>query len=368
MMLEPEEWSATVQGGDVDAHFLETPEPPVAAPEHAATTPAPRALLEASDRHGNVQTRLAVLQWPVVVGRALSASLVLDDAYVAAEHLQLTKVSAGGVRAEVLGSINGVTLEGKHFASGEVFYWRAGQVLTAGRTQLHLRLGDVPVPPELPLPQAPWRTRAVTATGVVLMLILVTSQLWLRMNETSRFTQELPTTLLGVLAGLSAWAGAWALASKLFSAQPQFWRHVRIASALYLSAFVVDSVLSVLGFMFSWESLTRFDHLAALIVVAYGVFRHLLVVAPQRRKALQWVLVCAVALGLPTELGTEWLRTKRLSPQLYMSQLFPPGWRVVSPVPLEQFLQEAASIEKRLAVRLKDKEDDDNGPPAIGDD
>ncbi|MES2947779.1 MAG: FHA domain-containing protein [Pseudomonadota bacterium] len=317
------------------------------------------ALIEALDRHGNVQARLPVTEWPVTVGRDLAADLVLDDVHVAALHLRLEQVAPGCLDVQVLDTHNGATLGTEHHGHGMRFDWIPGQALTLGRTHLQLRLADSPVAAEQPLPQWHWRNALWTIALVTAAMLLTLGQVWFKSIETSQFLQTLPITSLGFLAGLSMWAGLWALATKLFSGHPQFWRHIRIACAIVLASFAVETVLELLAFAFSWEVLARFDNVTNLLVLAAGMFRHLLVVAPRQRYALTLCLGLLLLLGVPTMLGTQWLKNKRLSQQLYMSQLFPPAWRVAEPVPVAQFLQEAASIEKRLAVRLADK--DDNG-------
>jgi hypothetical protein len=234
-----------------------------------------------------------------------------------------------------------------------------GQALSLGRTHLQLRLADAPLPAEQPLPRLPWRSTLWTLLAVMAMLMFSLGQAWFSATELSRYQQALPSTVLGLLIGLTAWAGLWAFATKLFSAQLQFWRHVRIACLLLMAYAIAQALVEVVAFMFSWEVLARSTHLVGMLVLAFGAYRHLLVVAPQRSRGLTWALALVVVLGLPTVLGTQWLKNKRLSPQLYLSQLYPPDWRIAAPVSVAQFLQEAASIEQRLAVRLKDKEAED---------
>lgn len=324
------------------------------------------ALIEAVDRHGHVQARLPVTRWPVTVGRDLHNDLVLDDVYVAGQHLRLEQVSPGQLRVDVLDTDNGATLGRQHHERGAQFDWPADQALALGRTALHARLADTPVPTEQPLPQRPWRTTTWTVAGLAFVLAWLTGQSWLGATEITAFQRELPSTLLVALAGLGLWTGLWALVTKLFSGHPQFWRHARIACGLFAITSCTEALLGVLAFAYSWESLTRYAHLVTLVLVALGVHRHLLVVAPLRRRSLSVTLALTLALGLPTVMGIQWLRTKRLSSQLYMSQLYPPSWRVATLVPVAQFLREAASIEQRLATRLKEAEDED-APDSSGD-
>lgn len=317
------------------------------------------ALIEATDRHGNIRARLPVMQWPVTVGRDLRADLILDDLHVAAQHLRLEQLVPGRLGVEVLDTSNGVTLDAQRHLRGAHFDWTPGQALSLGRTYLQLRLADSAVAAEQPLLRWPWRTLLWTLVAVTMTVLLTLGQAWFKSTETSQFRQALPATLLGFLAGLNLWAGMWALATKLFRGHPQFLRHVRIACAIVLASFAVDTALELLAFMFSWESLVRFESVVTLAVLAPGLLLHLQVVAPKRRRALALSLGLLLLLGGLTTLGTQWLKNKRLSPQLYMSQLYPPSWRVATPIPVAQFLQEAASIEQRLAQRLADKDDED---------
>ena len=334
-----------------------------------STAAAPlRALIEATDRHGRQHLRQAVTDWPVTVGRDLGCDLVLDDVHVAARHLRLTQDAPGRVSVEVLETKNGAMLGRERHQAGSRFDWIEGAPLTLGRTQLHLRLADTPVPQEQRLSQWPWRMLLWTVATVLLTMALIAVQEWHKSTETQKFLHDYPTTLLGVPMVLGLWAGLWALAGKLFSGQLQFWRHVRIACIMILVSACVDTAVSVLAFMFSWETLSRFGNGFGLLVLAVGLHRHLLVVAPQRRRGLTLGVALLLLLGVSASLGTQWLKNKRLSNQLYMSELYPPDWRVAAPVSVPEFLREAATIEQRLALRLQDKEDEDAANPSQSDD
>ena len=322
------------------------------------------ALVEATDRHGSVQARLPVTRWPVTIGRDLSADLVLDDPHVAGQHLRLEQHAPGHVRVQVLGTRNGVTLGRRHHGRGDQFDWAPGQSLALGRLHLRLRLAETAVADELPLPLGPWRATLWSITALAVALLLMVGQAWLKSTEAPKLLQELPVLLMGAVAGLALWAGLWALATKLFTGHPQFWRHVRIASLTFVASEIAVLAAQVLAFVFSWESLGQFSYLVMVLAGAYGIYRHLLVVAPQPRRSLAVGVALVVLLGLPVLFGTQWLKNKRLSDQLYMSRLFPPAWRVATPVPVATFMQEAASLEQRLAKRLQDKKEEDAADPA----
>ena len=322
-------------------------------------------LLEVFDRSGATVTRLPVKRWPVTVGRALSADLVLDDDHVAAEHLRIEASASGAMHVCVLDTINGVRRGRKLYQRGEQFDWSGDTDLGLGRLRLRLRLPGMPIAPEQALPRSPWRVVGLTVALVLLVFGLSLMQAWFKSTEPSKFAQT-ALSLAGVLlGGLGVWAGLWSLATKLFTGHPQFWRHVRIACAFSLLEPVVTGSGYLLAFAFSWESLARFNFLLSIPVFAAGVSMHLLVVAPQRRRGLIAMVAGVTLLGVVAMMGTTWLQHKRASNQLYLSALFPPSWRLAPAVPVEQFMREAATIRQRLDERLKDRDED---APADDDD
>lgn len=68
--------------------------------------------------------------------------------------------------------------------------------------------------------------------------------------------------------------------------------------------------------------------------------------------------------GLTVMWGAQWLKNRCLSNQLCMSRMFSPQWRLAALVAVPRFLQEAAGIEKRLASRLDDKQDENSAEPS----
>lgn len=333
-------------------------------------------LLEAFDRTGALLARVPVTHWPMTVGRGLDCDLVLDDPFVAPMHLRigLPAGSHGMVDVQVLETLNGASLHRKHFAAGERFDWPDGAALEIGRTRVMLRLAGTQIADEQPLPQFPWRMVATTTVLLLLVLAASLALSWLDATDLSKYLKALPGALLGVVLGVGIWAGLWALANKVFAGRLQFWRHVRIACAIYLAGEAVQAVASLTAFAFSWESLSRFGYLLVLVVAACGICAHLAAVLPRRRVGITWAVVAVVALGIPAWLGSQWLDHMRLSSQLYMSSLFPPNVRMVPAVPVPQFLQEAQSLRGRLDRRMRNDDhadgspDDDDGDDGDGGD
>lgn len=319
-------------------------------------------LLQATDRNGALVGWLDIRHWPVTVGRSLRADMVLDDSHVAAEHLRIDRSPEGEVIVQVLDTVNGVALNRTQHGRNTQFTWPSGEALTLGRLKLGLRLAEEPVMAEEPLPHFPWRTVGWTALAVAGMLALVVGQSWLTLTEPSQLARQLPGLVAVVVMAVAVWAGLWALATKLFTHRLQFWRHVRIACTSSLAIQLVSTLAGMLAFMFSLESLARFELPLVLLGTAVAIYVHLTVIVPQRRRGLAGLVAGVAVLGIVAMLGTNWLQNKRLSNKLYMSTLYPPSLRMAPAVPVTQFLEEAGAIRQRLDERLKDREPDSDTP------
>jgi hypothetical protein len=330
-------------------------------PQLPPDTPAQRlALLEVLDKNGTVLNRLTVTEWPVTVGRAMSADLVIDDPHIAPAHLHISGLDTGFVQVQVLDTVNGVRRGyGTLMQRGMRFDWSGTDELALGRLRLRLRLPSTPVAPEQLLPPSfAWRPVAITLALVLALVGETLLDAWFSASPSTKFTQA-AIPAVAMLLGISGlWAGVWALATKLFTGYLQFMRHVRIVCAVLLADALVSGLAYLLAFMFSWEGLARYNGLLSAPVLGVGVFLQLMLITPQRRKGLA-ALVIGVVLGVVLIwAGSNWQKNKRISNQLYLSAMFPPSWRVASAVPVEQLVLEAKSIEQRLDVRLQDSQDD----------
>ena len=331
-----------------------------------STTPT-LGLIEAFDRHGALLARAPITHWPVTVGRSLDCDLVVDDPFIAPLHLRIDRTAETPntprvVQVQVLETRNGARVQGKHHSQGEHFDWPDGTPIDLGRTHIALRLADTPIADEQALPKFPWRRVAATAVLMALVVASALGSAWLDARDASAYVKSLPAALLGLLAMLGVWSGLWAVANKVFAGQLQFWRHVRIACAMYLVADAVQLAAYLTAFAFSWEALAQFANVLIVLVLAGGLYAHLGAVLPRRRRGLAWAVAAVVLLGVPAWLGAQWLNRMRLTDSLYMSSLFPPSLRVAPAVPVDQFLQDTESLRGKLERRLKgDGYADDEG-------
>lgn len=319
----------------------------------------PLGLLEVQDRNGATVARLPVTRWPVTVGRSLACDLVLDDAHVAAHHLQIDRPTGARVSARVLDTVNGVTYGQKHRPAWAEFDWTPEQEIRLGRLRLCLRLADAPLAPEQALPSFSLRNAMVTVGLMGLLLVWQLTLMWFNLPDADKFAQALPVAMAGMAGVLAIWCSLWALASKLFSGHPQFWRHVRITCATTLAEGLTSGTAHLLAFMFSWENLARFDFLISAPVLATGIYLQLTVIAPQHRRTLRLTMASILLFAVAAVLGSNWLQTGRLSTQRQLASLFPPALRVAPTVPVAQFIDDAKTLQQKLDERLKNEQSSD---------
>jgi len=70
--------------------------------------------VEILSRHQEVAARFRIAGTEARIGRGYTNDVIVDDPYVAPEHLRLFRDEAGGLVVEDLGTANGVFLDGSH--------------------------------------------------------------------------------------------------------------------------------------------------------------------------------------------------------------------------------------------------------------
>ncbi|MFZ4285871.1 hypothetical protein [Variovorax sp. HJSM1_2] len=330
------------------------------------------AMLDVYDRSGALLQSQPVRHWPVTVGRALTADLVLSDVHVAAEHLRIDTPAAPGDAAGagdeaplvvyVLETLNGVRHGHQQHARGSRFAWSGADDLVLGRLRLRLRLADAALAPEQLLARFRWRSLALTAMLLLAYMAQAVWGTWLDNAELSRFGVS-AAKMLAVLLGFAlVWAGAAALVSKLFAGHAHFWRHVRIVLGVSVASTLLSGLMSAAAFAFSWVLLARLAPLVDWWALALGLLLQWWVIVPPRRQWLQRSVI--VGLLLVGAAVTAWFIGKDNQGEPYLARLYPPGWRVVAPVPVPQWLAESQLLRERLDKRLQSSEEDEGTDPA----
>ena len=341
--------------------LVETPAPPAPTADID-----PALVLELQERGHRQLLAMPLSYWPLTIGRAATADLVLTDPSIAPEQIRLNRLPDGAVEVEVLDAVNGVWLGKRRYRVGERFTWPVGSKLTVGRgLVLNLRGSQQPLPATVRWrPSSRWL--GVTTTLALLALVAMAALVsWLSANKSGAVLRELPTSLMAVGGVLLVWSLVWAIISKLFTGVTSFWRHVCIAAVTAVVWTALEAALSAAAFSFSLPVLTRYTSVLNLVVGAVMLWFHLRAATYVRGRTLAWILGALLVLVCGTKLGLQWQSQKQLRDTMYMSTILPPQWRLAPTVPVDQFMQGTASLRDALDQRAKDKEGEDE---ADGDD
>lgn len=189
-------------------------------------------VVEVLDRGGRVAERVRLAALPAVIGRGYGSDVILDDPFADAAHARLVSDATGALAVEDLGSANGL-YEGEHGARLTRIALAPGATFRVGHTLLRVGTPELAVPPALRDERRGSRLHRLVrqrATAVGLTLLVVPSlglEFYLSSTDQPGST-EFAIGALTVLGLGLAWAGAWALGTRIRSGQGRFLAHLSV--------------------------------------------------------------------------------------------------------------------------------------------
>ncbi len=325
----------------------------------------PLALIERLDRDGHVLQSLPVFRWPLTIGRAFDADLVLDDPHIAAHHAELNEVD-GVLQLRLGQTINGAMVGSQHLSAGQTLALPPAQAWRIGTTRLRVRRASDPLAPERPMARhlaLTATTPAVTAWGslafwAMASLVWMLVEQWLSNDPGTPVSSYLSATLAMVL-GVGVWAFFWALGSKLFQGRLDYLQHLRLALRYGLLWSIVVAALPLLAFSTGWVGLSRVADAAGALVLCALVWAHLTLILPGHRQALVAGMAALYLSGLGLNTWFNEQRTGRVFSELYVTTLPPPAWRLAPAQPPSALIQDARELKSRLDEQAKEDNADD---------
>ncbi len=283
-------------------------------------------ILEIRDARG-VATWHRLDTLPLVIGRAPSSDIILDDPYLDARHATITRDESGAIGIADLGSVNGTLLGGTRGEGHHVV--QPGDEVRIGRTTLRFRALDeavvpaladdssvhgaapvqIPAPtPVILLPPGP-STRGgrtvewllTTTRGRLLALATMVAAFalsdWLGETERS-IGGDVLAAGLGAAAIAFIWAALWSLAGRGSDKRPHLMAHLAVVSLALTAMLVLTNVNGWLSFLFPAAGLRTVLFVAVTLgVIAALVAGHLSVTTslPRRRRwRVGFVTACAM--------------------------------------------------------------------------
>lgn len=310
--------------------------------------------IEVLNPHHQVDRRYKFDALPIRIGRAYDNDLILDDAYIAPYHAEITQNEAGAIIIQDLGSKNGVLQHQQRHSS---FTLNGDDLLHLGHTQIRVRSVDFAVAAELEKSHThPWDGAKAGLFGIAMIIGSTLVSTWLTVIEQSATFTYLFAILM-VLAVVLLWSGCWAFAGRVMSGQARFGRHLLIAAAGIILMDIWDVISLSAAYMFSLEIFTRYGSHIMMLIVAAMIFSHLLTIHPHHLKRMLKISAGIALLGSAIILMSNYQRDGIWADELYMSHLLPPEVRLSGNQTVDSFMQEAKTLKSVLDTeRLKPAE------------
>lgn len=267
--------------------------------------------VELLDHRGRVLARHRVDHWPITIGRGYDNDVIVDDPYVCPAHLRVSCDGAGLLVVEDLGSVNGTRAD----ADGRVISRAAVPAdtrLRIGRSVLRFRRGDAPVPPTLARRSRRAGIDLLTRTPVAVASLFLIVPVVLYSTFVLSYDRPGLPALAGfaifLVLGLAAWAGTWALVTRVVAHEWRFLAHAAVACAYMVIDLAADAVQSYVAFLGAgtWPG-TLLGAACDVLPIAWLLNAHLSIVATMsRRRSAAAAAVVALGLVALVGLASRW--------------------------------------------------------------
>lgn len=299
------------------------------------------------------------------IGRSVNADVTLDDDYVAALHVRIDVLPDGRMLASDLGSVNGIVIEGTRHERAEGLPLAGGR-LQIGRTRLRIRSANETLAPEKLL------TRG-TPLSRISPVWLVGGAAVVEVAQTAYATWLVAPTdpaiafagsVLRALIFVAAWAGGWALLSRIIVGQWRWVGHLAIALIVAVVYQGVSDAVDVGWFALSLP-LLRSSLLWVPIAVILGVLFYLHIRLASTISVQRAALMVGATISVISA-GTVWYVERSLARDVNAvtglpARLYPDTWRLTASQPLDRFMRRMDDLRgladrKREALSPQDGE------------
>ena len=319
-------------------------------------------IVELLDRAGSVIARHRCNELPVRFGRAYDNEVIIDDPFIAPNHLMIERRADGVLVARDMGSRNGIytasrrrwpVWHGAGTRSNEIVL-TPDTLVRAGHSTFRVRPIDQQVAPErLDTTAHAWEGVRPAIVAVLMLTLLAMFNAW-SLDTTTQEGLVYQTTVALVLGAMVAWAGIWALLNRLFAGRARFGRHLLIGATFGVVSFAVSLVAQLLAYAFSLDWATRFDSYLSLVVLSIAVYFHVATITPlslsfARRSAAAFGVLAIGLFGL-----YRYATDQRFGDSLYMTSIQWPAIRMVAPVSTEAFVKDISDLKTRADLRRND--------------
>ena len=311
--------------------------------------------VELLDKSNAVVSRQRIHTESMTIGRAYDNDLIVDDPFVAPLHLKVGYDTEGVLWIEDLASNSAQGTD----QQSPVTRMRVDReaAIRIGETSLRVRTAAFSVPPALSIHDQPrtgstgpgYGSKAILCAGVFIVVSWVST--WLAQTAEFKLANFLPEGLIFPLVVL-AWAGMWALVTRIITTQAQYSRHVFIVFAVLLGLFFLDVVADMLAYSAAWLPPQRWLPVASWALFGALLFAHIAVINPRHTRLTGAVVAVLVVLAIGVHISLR-IESDRVQPQRVAAWLLPPYLSLKPPSTPETFFKDVDMLRPKLEEARK---------------
>jgi Inner membrane component of T3SS, cytoplasmic domain len=310
--------------------------------------------VEILSHHRNVAARHRVAGPEVRIGRGYDNDVILDDPYVAVEHVRVFRDDRDRLVAEDIGSANGMFLERDKDRQARIVI-DGERPIRIGHTFLRIRETNHAVPREragrLEGRAGPVALGAALGTAILGIQAL---SVWFAEIDEPRVSHYVQS-LLAIATLVVAWVALWAILSRIFSGQARLERNLLIALAGLLVFLLYGEFAEFASFALTWRALVSYDYVVMWSIVAATSFFHLRTIGPAGLKLKGGVLAGLLGLVIATQTLAQSELRAEFGQQSYLRRLLPPALRLTPAQDENAFFAEIEQLKTKLD---RDRTDD----------
>jgi FHA domain len=303
--------------------------------------------IEILSRQRDVAARFRIAGAEARIGRGYDNDVVVDDPYVAANHLRVFRDEAGQLAAEDMGSVNGTYLDGSRSRSARIVI-NGKDTIRIGHTSIRVRDVSHEVERER---VAPSEGRLLPVALAVVLGVAVLGfyalKVWLTQTSEPRASTYV-TPILMIVSTILVWVGIWALMTRIFSGRSRFLLNLSIALVCAAALLLYVELAKVAAFAWTLPSIGAYEYVVIWSIIAAACLFHLRAIGHTRL----WLKGTIVALLLGAMVAVLALQQSEAfsdsGRQQATRQLLPPSFRAVPLQDENAFFGDIGKLKARL--------------------
>jgi hypothetical protein len=247
-----------------------------------------------------------------------------------------------------LGSRNGTTLvtARKVVTRAEI---GPDETVRIGHTQLRIRPRDHPVADELATRRRNWARHPLAFAVMLIAAAAAVSAAYYQDSFDVLEASPLFVRVFATACAVVVWSFGWSFAGRTVTGRWNYFAHGAVAGAAVVAFLALDELTSVSAFALGSPLLREWAVLVMAAVFAFLCFRHLRLLSRGGRLRLA---ICSLA-GSFILFGAITLLTRlhareEIGRMNYLSQVYPPAWRLALPVSTDNFLSQVEALRQRV--------------------